>query len=350
MNVSLAYETANLKQQRTKDSAPALIKGKTAVDPVMDFAFSTRSGLSSFPRKLESRFLYDERGSKLFDAITEQPEYYLTRTETEILAGYSGKIRKIAGGATIVELGSGSSAKTGYLFRAWLSRSDKVHYVPIDVSASALDSACSYIKSSYPNLKISGINSDYYGAFPLFSEIRPKLVLFLGSSIGNFDPGQMKNFLTRLSTSLFIGDTFLLGLDLVKEPSVIEAAYNDSAGITREFTLNLFVRMNRELGSNIDLSAIEHEALYNPQKEQVEICARFTRNQTITVRQTGDSFSIAAGEAIETEISRKFRLEQFIPYLEEFGFSSEEVFIDDKEWFALVLLRRVPTRQHVGGR
>lgn len=346
MDVSLAYETA---QQRPLKSASSVMDRKTAVDPVLDFAFAARSGLSCFPRKIESRFLYDTRGSRLFDLITEQPEYYLTRKETEILAQKSGRIRAIAGDATIVELGSGSSAKTDYLFRAWFAKNNKVQYVPVDVSESALTAASSSIKARYPDLKVSGINSDYYGAFPLFREITPKTVLFLGSSIGNFDSGQMQRFLTRLSASLFIGDTFLIGIDLVKEPSVIDAAYNDSAGVTRKFTRNLFVRMNRELGSGIDLSAVEHEAVYNPQREQVEIGARFKSDQTIVVQQTGGSFSIGAGELIETEISRKFRLEQFLPYLEEFGLAAEEFFTDDNGWFALVMLRRVPTRQRFAG-
>lgn len=346
MDVSLAYE---ISWQRPLKSAAAVMGKTTTVDPVLDFAFSARSGLSCFPRKIESRFLYDARGSKLFDLITEQPEYYLTRKETEILAQKSARIREIAGDATIVELGSGSSAKTDYLFRAWFAKNNKVQYVPVDVSESALTAASNSIRRNYPDLKVSGIHSDYYGAFPLFKEITPKMVLFLGSSIGNFDPGQMQRFLTKLSSSLFIGDTFLLGIDLVKEPSVIEAAYNDSAGITRKFTRNLFVRMNRELGSGIDLSAVEHEAVYNPQKEQVEIGARFMRDQTIIIQQTGDSFSIGAGELIETEISRKFRPEQFIPYLEEFGLAAEEFFADDNCMFALVMLRRVPTRQRFAG-
>ena len=166
------------------------------------------------------------------------------------------------------------------------------------------------------------------------------MVLFLGSSIGNFKPKEMDDFLTALSASLSPHDYFLLGIDLVKERRLLEAAYNDAAGITAEFTRNLFARMDRELLSGIDLSVVEHVAGCNQAGEQVEIFARFTRDQTVRVAPLGKEFSISKGEMIQTEICRKFRLEEFVRYIETFGFTAKGIFTDERRWFALLLLSR----------
>jgi L-histidine N-alpha-methyltransferase len=312
----------------------------TEAEQLMDFAASTAAGLSSRPRTIQCRFLYDARGSQLFDLITRQPEYYLTRTEAQILAEKAPLIRKICGPTTLVELGSGSSEKTDHLLEAWLAHGTSVRYIPVDVSESALREASRAIIAKYPAAQVLGISSDYRGAFPLFREAAPLTLVFLGSSIGNFAPGEMALFLHELSLSLSRNDFFLLGIDLVKDSRTIEAAYNDKAGVTEAFTRNVFVRMNRELGSAADPAAITHVATYNGAKEQVEICARFQRKQAIHIAPLGRSFPIDEGEVINTEISRKFRLEQFVPFMEDFGFTTEEVFTDGRRWFALLLLRR----------
>ncbi|BCS52710.1 L-histidine N(alpha)-methyltransferase [Geobacter sp. SVR] len=321
-----------------------ILRGAAPTDPVLDFALSTAAGFASSPRRLECRFLYDEQGSALFERITVQPEYYLTRTETEILAASAKRIREITGPVTLVELGSGYSVKTEHLLRAWLARGRPVRYVPVDVSESALWSACRTISVTHPDVQVIGVNTEYPGAFPLFRELFPVLVMFLGSTIGNFTPLENTAFLEGLSAALSPGDFFLVGLDLVKEAPIIEAAYNDAAGVTGEFTRNLFARMNRELGSGIDLSAVQHDARYNPDKEQVEIKALFTSPQAIRIRQLEETFRVSRGETVRTEISRKFRIDRFVPQLEAFGFATEDVFIDDQGWFALVLARRVPLR------
>ncbi len=317
-----------------------ILRKEISEDPLLDFARSTASGLSARPRRLECRFLYDTRGSALFDLITEQPEYYLTRTEAAILASNTRRIREITGPVTLVELGSGSSAKTDHLLRAWLAHAHSVRYIPVDISESALRGACHAISNTHPCVRIIGVNADYRAAFPLFRDASPAMVFFLGSTIGNFAPEEMSRFLASLSAALSPGDFFLVGIDMVKERKVIEAAYNDAAGVTAEFTRNIFARMNRELESGIDLTAVEHEARYNPGNGQVEVHALFTREQTIRVAPLVQSFTIAAGEAVLVEISRKFRLEQFLPYLETFGFESEQVFTDRRNWFALVLVRK----------
>lgn len=318
----------------------AIIKTQTDGDPVMDFARSVASGLASSPRSFECRYLYDAKGSALFDAITEQPEYYLTLAESEILAANACRIRDITGPVTLVELGSGNSVKTDHLLRAWLACARSVSYVPVDVSESALREACRHISGVHYAANVVGVNAEYCEAFPIIREASPVMVLFLGSSIGNFSPEQEGGFLSELASSLCAADFLLIGVDLVKDHELIEAAYNDAAGVTAEFTRNLFVRMNRELGSNVDVSAVEHVAVYNDDMDQVDIDARFKRSQEVRVEPLGESFEVAAGDMIRTEISRKYRLDRFVPQLEGLGFEAEEVFTDEREWFALVLLRR----------
>lgn len=321
---------------------PALVQPMMHLDPVLDFARSCLRGLLSDPRSLESRFLYDAEGSALFEQITLQPEYYLTRTEAAILAAHAAGIRDLTGPVHILELGSGSSMKTDHLLRAWLDREAGACYLPVDVSSAALAAACNSIRTRYPAVRVVPVNCEYREAFPLLAQLSPVLVSFLGSSIGNFTPSEMASFVTELAASMRPGDFFLVGLDLVKERSLLEAAYNDRAGVSARFTRNLFARINRELSCAIDLDGIEHTAWYDAEKERVEVCARFNRQQTFRLTPPGREVTIPQGEVVRTEISRKFRLERVIPELEGCGFSTEGVFTDERRWFALVLLRRRP--------
>lgn len=316
-----------------------IVRGESGNDP-LEFARAAVSGLSGWPRRLPCRFLYDARGSALFDLITRQPEYYLTRTEASILAASAHRIRAHVGPATLVELGSGSSVKTDYLLRAWLAGAPTVRYIPVDVSETALEAAARAISTSYPPVRVIGMNSDYRGVFPLLRKFSPVLALFLGSTIGNFTSAETSRFLLGLAAGLAPDDFFLVGIDLVKDPRLIEAAYNDAAGVSAEFTRNIFVRMNRELGSGIDLSAVEHVARFDAAEEQVVIGARFLRQQMVRIAPLGRKYTICAGETVETEISRKFRLPGFISVLGDFGLTTERVFTDDDGWFALLLVRR----------
>lgn len=330
------------------DPSATILQAKRAKDPVFDFACSTATTLRTIPRVTESRFLYDARGSELFELITQQPEYYLTSVETELLEQNAKLIRETTGAVTLVEFGSGSSVKTDYLLRAWLAQDSEVRYIPVDVSKSALQSASRTIAANHPAVQLIGINSSYQEAFPLLREASPVMALFLGSSIGNFAPDDMFKFLRDLSSALLPGDFFLLGVDLVKDQRLIHAAYNDAAGVSAEFTRNLFVRMNRELGSNIDIGSIGHVATYNSQQEQIEIFARFATRQTVEITQLKERYVIDAGELVNTEISRKFRLHRLIPQLERFNFDTEQVFLDERERFALILMRRIdPFQVHI---
>jgi L-histidine Nalpha-methyltransferase len=319
-----------------------IIHGLPGPDPVQDFARAIAAGLLATPRRLECRFLYDSQGSDLFDRITQQPEYYLTRTETSILAAHASRIRELTGPVHLVELGSGSSKKTEHLLQAWLGRAPTACYVPVDISESALAGACSAISAAHPQVRVIGVNCEYREAFPLFAELSPALVLWLGSSIGNLAPEELRHFLGALADSMASGDFFLIGVDLVKAPWQLEAAYNDAAGVTANFTRNIFARMNRELDCAIEIDAIEHVANYDPDSEQIDIYARFTRQQTFYLAPLGMYCTIPDGEMVQTEISRKFRLKRFLPYLERFGFEIEEVFSDPHNWYALLLLRRAP--------
>ncbi|HJV65475.1 MAG TPA: L-histidine N(alpha)-methyltransferase [Geomonas sp.] len=327
-----------------------IIHRPPGVDPAYQFASSAASGLLSAPRHLEARFLYDAEGSLLFERITQQPEYYLTRTETSILAAHASGIRAITGPVSLVELGSGSSLKTDLLMHAWLEQAPNACYVPVDVSDGALADACDRITARFPQVRVIGVNSEYQDAFPLLPLLSPSLVLFLGSSIGNFTVPEMSRFLAALASSLQPADFFLVGVDLVKDQKLLEDAYNDAAGATANFTRNLFARMNRELGSSVDTQAIEHLARYEAGREQIESFAYFASQQTLFFAPIDRHFVIPQGEMVQVEISRKFRLEQFLPYLERFGFITQQVFVDERRWFALVLLRRAPRYYGCRGR
>ena len=349
-----AFTAMPIKQQKLnlreplRGAAPFIVHGAKRREPLLEFARATAAGLCRVPRRLESRFLYDARGSALFDLITRQPEYYLTRTEAAILAGNAHRIRARTGPTAMVELGSGSSIKTDYLLRAWLAAAPQVRYFPVDVSQTALQGACQAISAAHPGVQVVGLNADYRECFALLRELSPSLILFLGSTIGNFSPAEMSGFLRDLTQAMSPQDFLLVGVDLVKEPWFIEAAYNDAAGVTAEFTRNLFLRMNRELGSAVELSAVEHVARYNPALEQVEIGARFTRRQDIRIAPLDLEFSISPGEIISTEISRKFRLQQFTGALAESGLSTVQVFTDEAGWFALLLVQPAPPASPYG--
>jgi L-histidine N-alpha-methyltransferase len=320
---------------------PAMVHVQHEKDASLDFAESVARGLAARPRRLESRFLYDARGSRLYEAITRLPEYYPTRMEAAILARSAPRIRAITGPVTLLELGSGSSEKTDHLFRAYLQVDGAVRYIPVDISVSALRQAGQQIAATRPAVQVVAVNGTYADALPLMQAASPVMVLFLGSSIGNMDDAEMLAFLSGVSTHLQPGDFFLLGVDLVKAAAVLEAAYDDSAGVTAAFTRNLFVRINRELGSDVDVTAVQHVARWSHRRQRIEIDARFTRPQTVRVRPLARRFQVHGGESIRTEISQKYRLDTLLPLLRSFGLVAEEVFTDERNWYGLVLMRRL---------
>jgi len=315
-------------------------------DAILDFALATVAGMQRQPRRLECRFLYDDMGSWLYNRITQQPEYYLTRMEALLLGRYSAEIREITGPATIVELGSGEAVKMRHLLNAW-SEKGSARYMPVDVSKSALEWACGTLSATFPSADIRGIRGDYGAVIPFLQGESPILLAFLGSTIGNFDDHELSRFLTRFSDALSPEDWFLVGVDLEKDPEVVEAAYDDAAGITATFTRNLFARMNMELESGLDLGSVKHVARYVRERGRVEIHALFTKQQTLRVEPLKKSFRIAAEEEILTEISRKFRLDDFLPVLARHRLEPVRIFTDPQNWYALLLLQKVSDRPHL---
>jgi len=309
-------------------------------DQVSDFANSVAHGLNQSPPILECRFLYDARGSKLYEQITEQEEYYPTRTEAAILQQKAVEISTLTGPRTLIELGSGSSIKTDYLLSAYQSHYANICYTPIDISAHALKDAGRSIILQRPDVQVIGIHGTYSDSFPLISCASPALVIFLGSTIGNFTPAEEHTFWTDIASSMQVGDHFLLGVDLVKDVGILEAAYNDRNGITEQFTTNYMLRMNRELGTSVDFDSIKHVAFYNPDREQVEIYIEFLDEQTITLPTCKQSFHFVKGERIMLEISRKFRLNKVLENLAQYGLSPIRTYTDEQDWFGLLLLEK----------
>ncbi len=285
------------------------------------FALSVAEGLTSRPRRLDASYLYDAAGSTLFERITEQPEYYLTRAEDGLLERHALAIREAAGPSALIELGSGASLKTQRLLDAW-TLAGPATYVPVDVDAQAIEQACGALRRRYPDpsrLVIQGVAATYERALAALRGSAPMTLAFLGSSLGNLGWKEYPEFCELVADALSPGDHFLVGLDLVKNPARIEAAYNDAAGVTAAFTRNLFARMNRELHTRIPESAIEHVAYYDTERERIEIFAQALQEFTIAVPALGREFRIARGERILTEVSHKFRPAAFIATVERFG-------------------------------
>ena len=306
----------------------------------MEFARDTLAGLTDSPRWLPCRYLYDERGSQLFEQICDQPEYYQTRAEAEILERHAENIRETTGPVTLIELGSGTSVKTDYLLAAYTKNGEFVRYVPVDVSESALQVGVEAIARRRPSVRVEGLVGTYESAFPLFRDHSPAMVVFLGSTIGNLNVTESANFFSEVSGSLQPGDFFLLGVDLVKDADQIEAAYNDKAGVTARFTTNIFARMNRELGSDVNLDQLKHVAIYNPDWQRMEIFIEFLAQQEIYMAPLGKSVTIGAGERVMIEISRKFVIEDIREHVGHFGFSVCNTYLDDAGRFGLLLMQR----------
>ena len=307
---------------------------------VRDFARAVALGLSDAPRWVPARFLYDAAGSALFEQISELPEYYLTRTEAAILAGAAPEISRLTGPATLIELGSGSSVKTDHLLRAYTRGNGSLRYVPVDVSAAALQVATARIGNRLPSVAVAGVNGEYESAFPLLARYAPSLLLFLGSTVGNLNHEESVMFWRRVADAMPAGNHLLLGVDLVKDPALLQAAYNDAAGVTARFTRNLFARMNRELDAGLDVDRIEHVARWNEAWQRIEIFGRFQSTQRLAIRPLGLELTIPEGEQVMTEVSRKFVLPRLTAYLACFGFDLVRAFTDERQWFAVLLLQK----------
>jgi len=300
-----------------------------------DFRRAVLAGLSRRPRAIPAKFLYDARGSALFDKICELPEYYLTRVETEILRTHASEIAELAGAnAALVEFGSGSSVKS----RLLLDAMDPAVYAPIDISREHLDQSMAQLQRDYPSLAIEAICADYMALddLPKFPASSRRLGFFPGSSIGNLEPDEALAFFHKARHLLGREGALILGVDLKKDPERLHAAYNDSAGVTAAFTLNLLRRMNRELEATFELDAFAHEAFYNSAEGRIEIYFRSLRAQSVTV--AGRSFAFADGERVHTEYSYKYDVPQLEAMSRQTSFRLRHVWTDPDQQFAVACL------------
>jgi L-histidine Nalpha-methyltransferase len=309
------------------------------VDPAM--AREVRDGLSATPKRLPCKLLYDATGSALFEQITELPEYYLTRTERAIFEDYAGEMLGAAGPSlTLVELGAGTANKTRILIEELLQRQTRALFYPIDVSPAALNEAVQQMAVQFPQLRVSPIVADYSGGVPALSRISGrKLVLFIGSSIGNFDPPEAIGMLRRIRRSLRAGDALLLGTDLAKSSKILLPAYDDVQGVTAEFNKNMLARLNRELDADFDLDAFRHVALWNRRCSRMEIYLESLAKQDVFIPAVDMDVHFAAGERIHTENSYKYTDEMVNSILREAGFKLERTWSDSKRWFGVNLAR-----------
>jgi L-histidine N-alpha-methyltransferase len=298
-----------------------------------------RQGLGSDPKWLQPKWFYDSRGSDLFEQITRLPEYYQTRTEASILGARAGDIAARTGAHTLVELGSGSSEKTRLLLDALQDAGTLRQYVPLDVSESALRDAVAAIHDDYPRLAIHGVVADFTQHLDRVPGLAPRLIAFLGGTIGNFLPGERATFLGELRETLTPGEWLLLGTDLVKSPDALVPAYDDAAGVTAEFNRNVLAVLNRELGADFDLENYEHVAHWDAENEWIEMRLRAAAAAAVTLPELPLDIVLKPGEEIRTEISAKFRKKGVERELADAGFGLDSWWTDPGGCFALSLAR-----------
>ncbi len=301
-----------------------------------------RAGLSAQPKELAPKYFYDERGSQLFERITELPEYYPTRAERAILAERSAEILAAAGEpGVLVELGSGSATKTRHLLSAMRDAGCLGTYVPVDISEEITHETAECLVEEYPGLAVRGLICDFeHDLERIPNGAGGRLIAFLGGTIGNLYPQARRDFLARLAALLGPEDRLLLGTDLVKEPARLEAAYDDAGGVTAEFNKNVLAVLNRELGADFDLAAFEHVARYDDSEARMDIRLRSLTDQTVRLEGLEMEVAFAAGEEMRTEISAKFTRERLERVYEEAGLELAGWFTDPAGDYALSLAQR----------
>jgi len=295
------------------------------------------AGLTRPQKVLPPKYLYDERGSELFDAICDLPEYYPTRTEEALLRGIARDLVDRIRPEQLIELGSGASRKTRVLLDALTEVCPQASYVPVDVSEDMLRRSARALRRSYPGLDVHGIVGDYERHLRHLPDAERRLVVFLGSTIGNFSEAEGEQFLAALREQLDAGDCLLIGFDLVKPVEILHAAYNDSAGITAEFNRNVLRVLNRELDGDFDLDEFEHEAFFDRESSRIEMHLRARRAVEVTLAAIDLTVEFAAGETIRTEISRKFTRESALGLLRAGGFAPREWHVSPDGFFSLAL-------------
>ncbi|HVZ85112.1 MAG TPA: L-histidine N(alpha)-methyltransferase [Terracidiphilus sp.] len=321
----------------------------SALSPAVERVFgrmaqAVRHGLAATPKSLPPWLFYDEAGSRFFDQITALPEYYLTRTERAIFAEFAGQIVAHAAAGDrlrISELGAGSADKTRLLLAAAVRRQRALIYEPLDVSETALNAAIDRIESELPQVTVAPLVADYtvrLNLHPLRAGER-RLMLYIGSSIGNFEPEEAVRILRTVSAALRPGDALLLGVDLVKDEQILLPAYDDAVGVTAAFNRNILFRLNRDLGADFNPAAFEHRAVWNAAESRIEMHLESRTAQTVHIPGLDLAVPFARGERIHTENSYKYRLHQVGRLLTAGGFTLESTWTDRRNWFAVCLAR-----------
>lgn len=320
----------------TSSTKPSPVKLYDFHPPVEDFRSAVLRGLNQPQKVLSPQFLYDKRGSELFDAICQLPEYYLTRTEMQILRGNAEAIAATLGDRILVEMGSGSSQKIRILLGA---APQVTTYVGVDISRQHLQEACAALMADFEGLDAIAVCADYTQPLPITAipelKNRPTIGFFPGSSIGNLEPVEVIEF---LKTVAVLGD-LIVGVDLKKSPAVLEPAYDDAQGISAAFALNVLVRINRELGADFDLSQFEYRAHYNEAEGRIEMAIASLSDQTVTLGEAKISFK--AGETLRTEHSYKYTVDEFQLLAMEAGFQPVQVWMDEEQLFSLHHLKQM---------
>ena len=303
------------------------------------FSDEIYSGLKKDSKFINPKFFYDKKGSELFEQICALPEYYPTRTEIEILKNLKLELSKYLDGSfRLVELGSGSSVKTRLILDIFSENQKKIEYFPIDISEILTESS-EILQKDYPNLYITGIVDTYEGGLEFIEKYDDKknLIIFLGSSFGNFNPTEGKDFLQKINSTMKCEDLFLIGLDLVKEKKILESAYDDSQGITAKFNLNVLSRINDELDADFVLDNFKHFVKYNVKDQRVEMYLKSLVNQSVIISKINQSLEFKQGELIHTEHSHKYKLPQIKELMEKAEFEIKKIWLDANNQFALIL-------------
>lgn len=329
--------------QETAQTSPRFsLKTTCLKEPYEDLARDVNQGLSSTPKVLQPKYFYDEHGSILFDKICNTKEYYPTRVEDALLESSAVNIMKDAMPAHIIELGSGVSKKTRHLLDACEKLNLSVEYHPVDICGEIIEHAGEQLTQTYEWLNINGLVADYYedmSQLPNHSE--PRLFIFLGGTIGNFNEQDANKFLAELKKIMRPDDRLLIGYDQVKNHDVLKAAYNDEEGMTAEFNKNVLTVINRELAADFNLDHFEHDAWFNEEESRIEMHLRSTRDQTVSISALNKEISFENGETIMTEISRKFTLERVSDLLQSAGMKVTKAFHPEDNYFSLVMAQPV---------
>jgi len=302
-----------------------------------ELAEDARKGLTAEPKWLPPRWFYDERGSELFEQITELPEYYPTRTERQILADHADEIAAAAPVQTVVELGSGSSSKTHLLLDAWQRAGTLRRIITLDVSISALTEAAEVLQRRYPGVEVCPVRADFTRHLRELDTVGRSAIVFLGSTIGNLDPDQRRQFFAATRAALGENDVLLLGTDLVKSRQVLIPAYDDAAGVTARFNLNVLHVLNSGLGGNLPVDSFSHRAVWNAEQERIEMRLHAEREVRARLADIDLDVHFERGEELLTEISSKFRRDGIAAELAEAGLRLDNWWTDAQQYFAVSL-------------